>query len=1523
MIAQQILLDMLNRGVQVGVDGPDLSVRAVKGALSPTHRESIQAAKAEIIQFIGDNRRLARMSFAQRRMWFIDQLTPDSALYSATAATYRLLGTIDVAALEASINDVVRRHEALRTTFPFVNGEPVQSVHTPRAIEVPLTDFSDRSTDDREAMAMEAATELVRQPFDLASGPLFRPALIRIYSEDHILVLPMHHIINDGWSVGVLYRELRECYAAHVSGRSADLPELKAQYSDLSEMQHQFAENDDGKEQLAYWKQQLGGTIPALNLTSDTHGVATQGFEGGRARIMLRPEIGDALKRLGREEGASLYMVGLAAYFMLLHRYTRNEDIVVGSPIAGRTLEHAQDLLGLFVNTVALRASVRPDDSLRDVVSAVRDSALGAFANQDVPFDKVVAEVQPDRDLTHSPLFRVMFVLQNAPIPESNFGAARLEPLELNTGTAKFDLSLELAECDEGIRATLEYSDQLFDDVRAQGMLDHYETLLDSMVTNPDQSVAEVDIIPAAERERILLAFNDTAKNFADTRPVHQRFADWAIKQPDAPAILWEQGSLTYAELDRAALGLAHQLQNKGIGRNDIVAVCAPRSREMIVAQLAVLKAGAAYLSLDPEHPFERLKDMVLDANARALLLIKDHAAHFPNIDTITIDLGADGDGTPIKCNSDSDDLAYVIYTSGSTGKPKGVAVEHAGLSNLAAWHQGAFNVDETDRGSQLASPAFDASVWEIWPYLSAGAAVTLCPDAVRSEPSTFRDWMLAERVTVGFAPTDLIESLFALDWPEETPLHHLLTGGAWLNERPPASLPFEVINNYGPTENSVVTTSGAVTADGEESRLPSIGRPVANHQVFILDESLRIVPLGVSGELYVGGIGLAREYIDDPERTGRQFVIGPADSPSPSRLYKTGDRGRFRADGSIQFLGRCDHQVNVRGHRIELGELEAAAKMHSDVAEAVAMPLVDESESGASGREYGLRLFVSPRMGDATPDDADVTQLHIRQWQSLYDETYAESPINIDPALNIIGWNSSYTGAPIPTEEMREWRDGTVERLRALHPKRVLEIGCGTGMILAELAPECESYVGVDFSAEALDYVRTHLVEKRGLGHVELVQAAAHELDALDGQTFDLVVLNSVIQYFPSAEYLQSVVEHALRCTSSGGAVFVGDVRNHALLNEFHAMVQLRSVPPETSTASIVNRINRRVATEEELSVAPEFFHRIARDESAVTGVHTLVKRGHAENELVQFRYDTLLWVGGDASAPSCQTVDWASEGSTVNEIRHTLASHQPHAMRITGIPNERVAEACSVWAALANRSANDHSVGDFLDRTGRDNGVAPEFIIEQFNGMPYTVSLHCNLDHPSCFDALLVKDGADARAWAEPAAPTPNPSGGTNAPLDAGHLRVLATDLRDHLQRHLPEYMLPNRIVPLAAFPRTASGKADRQALCAIDDAHPVAAQYVAPRNELEEAITDMWRTLLGVDRVGVEDNFFELGGHSLLATQLVAQICEAYAVELPLRELFVRPTPAGIAVTVEEALMREIENLTEDEAARLVAS
>jgi acyl-CoA synthetase (AMP-forming)/AMP-acid ligase II len=536
--------------------------------------------------------------------------------------------------------------------------------------------------------------------------------------------------------------------------------------------------------------------------------------------------------------------------------------------------------------------------------------------------------------------------------------------------------------------------------------------------------------------------------------------------------------------------------------------------------------------------------------------------------------------------------------------------------------------VTANDRGSQLASPAFDASVWEIWPYLSAGASVAICPDGVKSEPAAFRDWLLAERVTVSFAPTDLAERLFTLDWPAAVSLRYLLTGGARLMTRPGKTLPFHVANNYGPTENSVVTTSGIV--DPDETGPPSIGRAIANHSVYVLDEALRLAPLGVPGELCVGGPGLAHGYVNDDEKTERSFVH----LSNGERVYCTGDLVRMSPDGALQFLGRIDGQLNVLGHRIEPTEIEAAACAHPGVTDAAVLPLND------GDRATGLRLLVAGN-GAETGDTSDC---HVDRWRTLYDDTYSDHADTPDPSLNTIGWNSSYTGAPISASEMREWRDETVKRLRALQPKRVLEIGCGTGMLLAQLAPECHRYTGVDFSQHALEYVRSRIVEPRDWRHVTLHLAAAHELDAIHDGPFDLVILNSIVQYFPSGEYLRRVLESAIARTADSGTVFVGDVRDRSLLEAFHTDVHLANEPGHLS----VSAITKRVQSEEELLIDPLFFHDLSCEHDAICTTHTFIKRGEAENELTKYRYDALIHVGSGEAATQAETLAWGTDVAT-----------------------------------------------------------------------------------------------------------------------------------------------------------------------------------------------------------------------------------------------------------------------------------
>jgi len=762
-------------------------------------------------------------SFAQARLWFLDQLAPGNPFYNVSTAA-RLTGPLNVAVLLHTFNEIVRRHEALRTTFKIVEEQLFQVIAPSLSIPLPLIDLRQLSAVAREAQVQQLiAAESVR-PFALAQGPLLRVRLLVLGETEHVLLLTMHHIVADGWSIGVLMRELGALYAAFIGGQPSPLSELPLQYADFADWQRQWLQGEVLETQLAYWLHQLDD-LPVLDLPTDRPRPAVQSYQGATQYLELPLDLTQALEDFSQQQGVTLFITLLATFQTLLYRYTGQEDIPVGSPIANRNRREIEGLIGFFVNSLVLRTSLSGNPTFQELLWRVREVALGAYAHQDLPFERLVEELQPQRDLSHTPLFQVMFALQSAPTPALEFVGLTLNLLEVESTTAKFDLTLSIENTEQGLKGSLEYNTDLFDAATITGMLKHYRTLLEGIIADPYQRLSNLALLSAAERHQVLEAWNEAPTEYPNLC-IHQLFELQVEQTPDAVAVVFEDKQLTYRELNSRSNKIAHHLLSLGVGPENLVGICTKRSCEMVVALLGILKAGAAYLPLDPTYPQQRLRWMLVDASVKVLLteqhLVTELKLIGPNIvclDSEWDTIAQQSQENP-HCSVSASNLIYVIYTSGSTGEPKGVAVEHSSLLNLVQWHQTAFAVSPTDRATQMAAVAFDACGWEIWPYLAAGASIHFASEETRTSPTKLRDWLLEQEITISFVPTLLTQRILALFWPQSCALRTLLTGGDKLQQYPPASLPFEVVNNYGPTENTVVTTSGLV--DGGRS-LPRV----------------------------------------------------------------------------------------------------------------------------------------------------------------------------------------------------------------------------------------------------------------------------------------------------------------------------------------------------------------------------------------------------------------------------------------------------------------------------------------------------------------------------------------------------------------------------------------------------------------------------------------------------------------------------------------------------------------------------
>jgi len=872
-------------------------------------------------------------SFAQQRLWFIDQLESGSPFYNISAA-FQVEGKLNLAALEYAINGVVARHEVLRTIFPNVDGEPMQAVLTdvPR-IQIPLTELEFVPEENKQEFALELARAHSRSPFNLTTWPLIRVSLIRLHKQNHILVINVHHIISDGWSMGVLIREVSELYSSYDRGEETGLPELEIQYADYAAWQREHLSARQENEELEYWTNHLA-VQETVELATDRPRPAVQTYQGGRERLDVSPEVTAALKEVSKQTGATLFMTLLAALRIVLWRHSGEAQSIVGTPVAGRNRREVEGLIGLFINTLALRSEINETRTFREQLRFERDVCIGGFANQEVPFHKVVERVQPERSLSHTPIFQVMFALQNTP-PTPRFSGLTLTQLDLDNGFTLVDLAVLLTEDDGRITGSVRYSTDLFDTDTIRRLISQYTQVLSEVAENADTPIRELGQLTDADRRLILRDFNDTARSFPRDLSVCDLFLEQVRTRPEAIALVAGDEQVSYEQLNRRANKLAHYLIGRGVEPESVVGIHLERSVDLIVGLLAILKAGGAYVPLDPNSP-ARFRQMLHDAGVQVVISHSKHSealanALTDNVELLLIDehrsqIDSQSDAEPAK-RAQAQNVCYVIFTSGSTGVPKGVMIQHSSLTNLVAWHNQEYSVTGSDVATILARQGFDASVWELWPYLCAGARLVICDDEMSRTGAGLSEWIAEQGVTITFLATPLAEAVMSDEALATGTLRYLLTGGDQLKKYAPQNAGYKLVNHYGPTESTVVTSSGEVTHHADVTlRRPSIGKPIDNTRVYILDEQLQPVAIGVEGEVYVAGDGLARGYAQRPALTAERFVPDPLGMLSGERMYRTGDVCRWINEGDIEFIGRRDHQVKIRGYRIELGEIETAA---------------------------------------------------------------------------------------------------------------------------------------------------------------------------------------------------------------------------------------------------------------------------------------------------------------------------------------------------------------------------------------------------------------------------------------------------------------------------------------------------------------------------------------------------------------------------------------------------------------------
>ncbi|MGW0532461.1 amino acid adenylation domain-containing protein [Streptomyces sp. NPDC003032] len=1460
----------------------------------------------------------APASFTQRRMAFLSGLDPDSPAYHSPVV-HRLTGPLDDTALEAALNDLLRHHAVLRTVLPVREGRTVQRVLPHRHQPLPVVDLTALPGHDRRAEAERLARADAEERFDLAEGPLVRFRLLRLAADDAVLVLTFHHAVVDGWSLGVLLSDLGTAYGARLDGRAPEPPAHTVQYAEYARWQHEWAEGDEAAGQLDYWERRLAGAPDPMPLPADRPRPERPGGRAGSTVFTVPAPVADELREVSARTGSTLFMALLAAFQIVLARYGGHDDVVVGTPVANRRYRGFHDLVGFFANSVPLRSRVAPRASFEEFLAEVRTTCLEAYENQDVPLDLVARRLHPERGTGRNPIYQVNFTLHNTPLrPVRTLpGGIGLTPLDhLDHDAARFDLDLNIWETDAGLEGRLIHATDLFDTATGERLARSLGVLLAAVAAAPDTRIGELPLLTAEEREQVLREGHGATAPRPEGVRVDRLFAERARTAPDAVAVSAPgRADLTYLGLDRRANGLAHRLRGLGAGRGRVVAVLLPRTPEAVVALLAVLKSGAAYVALDPAYPPARRGHMLRDSGA--VLLITEAGPDDPgdlDVPVVALDpdrVAEEATGAPPEGDGGPDDLMYLMYTSGSTGGPKGAMLSHRQVANYLLWAVETYLPPEADGAVPLhSSLSFDLTVTSLFAPLLAGRRLLLADDSgIPGEALR-----ASAEADTGLAFVKLTPSHLKMLEGSAAPARAgawtrtLVVGGEELHEerlaawRTGSGVP-RIINEYGPTETAVACAAyDSAHPSGGFGRVP-IGRPVHHARLYVLDEAMNPVPPGAPGELYVGGDGVCHGYWNRPGLTAERFVPDPFGGEPGARLYRTGDRVRRTADGDLEYLGRLDDQVKIRGHRVEPQEVAAALARDPAVREAAVIA------HGSTPESRQLVAFVSPDTdtGAVAPSDAAAETAWVDHWRTLYEDTYGCAERPADPSFDLTGWNSSYTGEPMEADGMREWLDATVDRIRTLRPRRALEIGCGTGLILARTAPDCDFYQGVDLSEQVVERLRREVAATADAPERIGLRADPAHLAIRPGETYDTVILNSVVQYFPSVDYLLAVLERAIDALPAGGHVFLGDLRNLALLDAFHASVAAHRAKPGTSDAVLRGETTWGVETENELCLDPRLFGGLAARWPRVGPVRVLPKRGTADNELTRYRYDVILTVTGERTADdgpgaaSPPERDWQTEHLDADALDTLLGAEHPDRLVLRGIPNARLTGDLRLLARLSGAAPD----------TVRP-GVDPEELCRLAGHHGYDAEPSWAEGRPDgSYDLLLHRRGTPP-TMPPPVVAATEPHRLATAPLWRPAALAALPGIESRLAERLPGPLLPSRYVVLRRLPLNANGKVDRAALTDLplttenpENTDTTGAPEARPEAELtptQRRMAAIWSELLGRDGIRAEDDFFDLGGHSLLTFRLVFRLREEFEVEVPIRGPFDASTLGALAALVD---------------------
>lgn len=1453
--------------------------------------------------------KIAPTSEPQKEIWVSCMIGGiDANLAYNESVSLELNGIFHFPAFKKAVDDLILRHEALRCTIS-PNGENL-IIYKNFPIDFTLEDISEKDSEEQKKLLQAFLKKEMDTSLDLQEGPLLRMFVHKLGEQKHYFTLIKHHVIGDGWSTGIMMEDLAKMYNAYSKGEVIFLPK-PPQISEYALEQIEYHKSEAYKETEQFWINQYKEYVPVVDIPTDYPRRSPRSYKGNRIDYPLPVELVAKIKAAGAKAGCSLVTTLLSAFEVFLYTVTKQQDIVVGLPAAGQAATGNYSLVGHCVNLLPIKSVIDPQLSFSDYLKKRKKEVLDAYDHQQLTFGELIKKLYIPRDSTRIPLVPVIFNIDMGMDNSVSFDGLQHRLISNPKTHENFEVYLNATGSKEGIVLEWSYSTGLFKEETIQRFHSIYESILEKIAT--DTSIQ-------------LGAFKPVRKASAFPKPVFDHPVDKtlnglikeAVKQhAKKTAITFNGQSLTYQELNDRANQLAALLIQNKVGVGDKVGISSERSINTIISLLAIIKTGAAYMPLDTSYPKERIQSILENAKAKAVLIPKKYS---DQVDSITnkliieelLEAAKKMPAKDVTVETGKHDLVYVLHTSGSTGRPKGVCMGQQALVNLLLWQKDKSVAGPGTKTLQFSPLSFDVSFQEIFATFTTGGTLLLITDDLRLDPLRLLDFINEQKINRIFVPFVALQSLTenaAVTNMYPSALQEVMTAGEQLKITPQivkffSRIPGAVLyNQYGPTEAHVVTELKLSGNPEVWPNLPTIGKEIYNTKIYILDEQLQPVAEGETGELCISGLCLAEGYLNMPEITAEKFTYINNDV----RIYRTGDLARFTANGTIEFLGRMDHQVKIRGFRIELGEIEAHLNKLEGVQQAVVAAQEDTS---------GNKRLVAYITSDKTnTKEKEGVSWHER-WEAIYElgvsseKKQGSGEQNIDKLiLQQLSNSDDYS------EQADEWIEESANRIRSIGAKSIVEIGCGGGQFIRALAPGVEKYVATDYSQVAIDYIKEKLKAEPGeWDNVTTLVSEANDFSGLSGQLPDLVLINSVIQYFPNNKYLFSVIEKAAGLVKKGGCIFIGDVQGRATLQMHHSSEQLPKTSDATSLSSFEDIVKRRMEIEDELLVDPEFFYFVQNAIPGITHVEVQLRKGKLLNETTKYHYDVWLYVNAAKEiAQADEIIDWKNIGSH-QALRDKLTAAPAKTLIIKNIPNERIWKDYQLIQLLKELPASS-TVNDLKKELQKSTlaSFTPDIFWETGEKLGYQAYIRWSNDGTDgCFEAVFIPNASAAKGCVQPTAlpaikhAIEDFETGVNV-ITGTSLNGAADNWKQDLKKVLPDYMIPYEFVMLNKLPLTSTGKVDRKALPKVTRFTQQANKntIVAPRTATERLIANIWSSILNIENISVHSDFFELGGHSLIAVKVMVAIEKETGRRLPLATLFENSTIEKLArmITADE--------------------